>query len=108
MLLAFLTTPFLGLMYYFIPKAANRPVYRLSIIHFWSNFYLYLGSPHHLLYSALQTGHKIWCCFSIMLIAHLGRRNDQRTLTLRGVWDKVRVEPVLKFFSSNYRMEWPL
>lgn len=98
----FLTTPFLGLMYYFVPKAANRPIYsyRLSIIHFWSLIFIYIwAGPHHLLYSALpEWAQNLGVVFSIMLIAPSWGGMINGLLTLRGVWDKVRVEPVLKFF----------
>lgn len=98
----FLTTPFLGLMYYFVPKAANRPVYsyRLSIIHFWSLIFIYIwAGPHHLLYSALPDwAQNLGVVFSIMLIAPSWGGMINGLLTLRGVWDKVRTEPVLKFF----------
>jgi cytochrome c oxidase cbb3-type subunit I/II len=98
----FLTTPFLGLMYYFIPKAANRPVYsyRLSIVHFWSLIFIYIwAGPHHLLYSALPNwAQNLGVVFSVMLIAPSWGGMINGLLTLRGVWDKVRVEPVLKFF----------
>ena len=97
----FLTTPFLGLMYYFIPKAANRPVYsyRLSIIHFWSLIFIYIwAGPHHLLYSTLPDwAQNLGVVFSIMLIAPSWGGMINGLLTLRGVWDKVRVDPVLKF-----------
>lgn len=98
----FLTTPFLGLMYYFVPKVANRPVYsyRLSIIHFWSLIFIYIwAGPHHLLYTALPDwAQNLGVVFSIMLIAPSWGGMINGLLTLRGVWDKVRVEPVLKFF----------
>ncbi len=98
----FLTTPFLGLMYYFVPKAANRPVYsyRLSIIHFWSLIFLYIwAGPHHLLYTALPDwAQNLGVVFSVMLIAPSWGGMINGLLTLRGVWDKVRTEPVLKFF----------
>ena len=98
----FLTTPFLGLMYYFLPKAANRPVYsyRLSIIHFWSLIFIYIwAGPHHLLYSALpEWAQNLGVVFSIMLIAPSWGGMINGLLTLRGVWDKVRIDPVLKFF----------
>jgi cytochrome c oxidase cbb3-type subunit I/II len=98
----FLTTPFLGLMYYFVPKAANRPVYsyRLSIIHFWSLIFIYIwAGPHHLLYSALPDwAQNLGVVFSVMLIAPSWGGMINGLLTLRGVWDKVRTEPVLKFF----------
>ncbi|WP_255474301.1 cytochrome-c oxidase, cbb3-type subunit I [Pontibacter qinzhouensis] len=97
----FLTTPFLGLMYYFLPKAANRPVYsyRLSIIHFWSLIFIYIwAGPHHLLYTSLPDwAQSLGVVFSIMLIAPSWGGMINGLLTLRGAWDKVRVEPVLKF-----------
>ena len=98
----FLTTPFLGLMYYFMPKAANRPVYsyRLSIIHFWSLIFIYIWSgPHHLLYTSLpEWAQTIGVVFSITLIAPSWGGMINGLLTLRGAWDKLRVDPVLKFF----------
>jgi len=98
----FLTTPYLGLMYYFVPKAANRPVYsyRLSIVHFWSLIFIYIwAGPHHLLYSALPNwAQNLGVVFSIMLIAPSWGGMINGLLTLRGVWDKVRVDPILKFF----------
>lgn len=97
----FLTTPYLGLMYYFLPKAANRPVYsyRLSIVHFWSLIFLYIwAGPHHLLYTALPDwAQSLGTVFSIMLIAPSWGGMINGLLTLRGAWDKVREEPVLKF-----------
>ncbi|MDX5422486.1 MAG: cytochrome-c oxidase, cbb3-type subunit I [Hymenobacteraceae bacterium] len=97
----FLTTPFLGLMYYFLPKAANRPVYsyRLSIIHFWSLIFIYIwAGPHHLLYTALPDwAQSLGVVFSVMLIAPSWGGMINGLLTLRGAWDKVREEPVLKF-----------
>jgi cytochrome c oxidase cbb3-type subunit I/II len=99
----FLTTPFLGLMYYFLPKAANRPVYsyRLSIIHFWSLIFLYIwAGPHHLLYSSLPDwAQSLGVVFSVMLIAPSWGGMLNGLLTLRGAWDRVRSEPVLKFFA---------
>ncbi len=98
----FLTTPFLGLMYYYLPKIANRPVYsyRLSIVHFWSLIFLYIwAGPHHLLYSALpEWAQNLGVVFSIMLIAPSWGGMINGLLTLRGAWDKVRTEPILKFF----------
>ncbi len=98
----FLTTPFLGLMYYFVPKAANRPVYsyRLSIIHFWSLIFIYIwAGPHHLLYSALPDwAQNLGVAFSIMLLAPSWGGMINGLLTLRGVWDKVREDSVLKFY----------
>ncbi|MFN3753795.1 cytochrome-c oxidase, cbb3-type subunit I [Flavobacterium sp.] len=98
----FLTTPFLGMMYYFVPKAANRPVYsyRLSIIHFWSLIFIYIwAGPHHLLYSSLPDwAQNLGVVFSVMLIAPSWGGMINGLLTLRGVWDKVRTDAVLKFF----------
>ena len=97
----FLTTPFLGLMYYFLPKAANRPVfsYRLSIIHFWALIFLYIwAGPHHLLYTALPDwAQSLGMVFSVMLVAPSWGGMLNGLLTLRGAWDKVRQDPVLKF-----------
>ncbi len=97
----FLTTPFLGLMYYFVPKAANRPVYsyRLSIVHFWSLIFIYIwAGPHHLLYTALPSwAQNLGVAFSIMLLAPSWGGMINGLLTLRGAWDKVRTDPVLKF-----------
>jgi cytochrome c oxidase cbb3-type subunit I/II len=97
----FLTTPYLGLMYYFIPKAANRPVYsyRLSIIHFWALIFLYIwAGPHHLLYTALPDwAQSLGTVFSIMLLAPSWGGMLNGLLTLRGAWDKVREDATLKF-----------
>jgi cytochrome c oxidase cbb3-type subunit I/II len=97
----FLTTPFLGLMYYFLPKAANRPVYsyKLSIVHFWSLIFLYMwAGPHHLLYTSLpEWAQVLGTAFSVMLLAPSWGGMVNGLLTLRGAWDKVRTEPVLKF-----------
>ncbi|RNI28211.1 cytochrome-c oxidase, cbb3-type subunit I [Rufibacter immobilis] len=97
----FLTTPYLGMMYYFLPKAANRPVYsyRLSIIHFWSLIFIYIwAGPHHLLYTALPDwAQSLGVVFSVMLIAPSWGGMINGLLTLRGAWDKVKEEPVLKF-----------
>lgn len=98
----FLTTPFLGLMYYYLPKAANRPVYsyRLSIIHFWSLIFIYIwAGPHHLLYTSLPDwAQSLGTVFSIMLIAPSWGGMLNGLLTLRGAWDRVREDVVLKFF----------
>jgi cytochrome c oxidase cbb3-type subunit I/II len=97
----FLTTPFLGLMYYFVPKAANRPVYsyKLSIVHFWALIFIYIwAGPHHLLYNALPDwAQSLGTVFSIMLIAPSWGGMLNGLLTLRGAWDKVRESPILKF-----------
>ncbi|GAA0748102.1 cytochrome-c oxidase, cbb3-type subunit I [Gaetbulibacter jejuensis] len=97
----FLTTPFLGLMYYFVPKAADRPIYsyRLSIVHFWSLIFIYIwAGPHHLLYTALpEWAQNLGVAFSVMLLMPSWGGMINGLLTLRGAWDKVRVDPVLKF-----------
>jgi cytochrome c oxidase cbb3-type subunit I/II len=97
----FLTTPILGLMYYFLPKAANRPVYsyRLSIIHFWALIFIYIwAGPHHLLYTSLPDwAQSLGTVFSLMLIFPSWGGMLNGLFTLRGAWDKVREDPVLKF-----------
>ncbi len=97
----FLTTPFLGIMYYYLPKAANRPVYsyKLSIIHFWSLIFIYIwAGPHHLLYTALPDwAQSLGTVFSVMLIAPSWGGMLNGLMTLRGAWDRVREDPVLKF-----------
>ena len=97
----FLTTPFLGLMYYYLPKAANRPVYsyKLSIIHFWSLIFIYIwAGPHHLLYTSLPDwAQSLGMVFSVMLIAPSWGGMLNGLFTLRGAWDRVREDPVLKF-----------
>ena len=97
----FLTTPYLGIMYYFLPKAANRPVYsyKLSIIHFWALIFIYIwAGPHHLLYTSLPDwAQSLGTVFSVMLIAPSWGGMLNGLLTLRGAWDRVRQDPVLKF-----------
>ncbi|MBN1407109.1 MAG: cytochrome-c oxidase, cbb3-type subunit I [Calditrichaceae bacterium] len=97
----FLTTPYLGLMYYFLPKAAERPIYsyRLSIVHFWALIFIYIwAGPHHLLYTALPDwAQSLGTVFSLMLIAPSWGGMLNGLLTLRGAWDKVRQDPILKF-----------
>ncbi len=97
----FLTTPYLGLMYYFLPKAANRPVYsyKLSIIHFWALIFLYIwAGPHHLLYTALPNwAQSLGVVFSLMLIFPSWGGMINGLLTLRGAWDRVRDDVILKF-----------
>jgi cytochrome c oxidase cbb3-type subunit I/II len=97
----FLTTPYLGMMYYFLPKAAERPVfsYRLSIIHFWGLIFIYIwAGPHHLLYTALPDwAQSLGMVFSLMLVAPSWGGMLNGLLTLRGAWDKVRQDPMLKF-----------
>ena len=100
-----LTTPFLGLMYYFLPKAAEKPVYsyRLSIIHFWSLVFIYIwAGPHHLLYTTLpEWAQTLGMIFSIMLWAPSWGGMINGLLTLRGAWHRVRTEPILKFFVAG-------
>ncbi len=97
----FLTTPYLGLMYYFLPKVANRPVfsYRLSIIHFWALIFIYIwAGPHHLLYTSTPDwAQSLGVVFSVMLIAPSWGGMINGLLTLRGAWDRVRDSVVLKF-----------
>jgi cytochrome c oxidase cbb3-type subunit I/II len=98
----FLTTPFLGLMYYFMPKAADRPVYsyRLSIIHFWSLVFIYIwAGPHHLHYTSLPAwASTLGMLFSLMLWMPSWGGMINGLLTLRGAWHKVAQDPILKFF----------
>lgn len=98
----FLTTPFLGLMYYFLPKAANRPIfsYKLSILHFWSLVFIYIwAGPHHLHYTALpEWASSLGMIFSVMLWMPSWGGMINGLLTLRGAWRKVTEDPVLKFF----------
>ncbi len=100
----FLTTPMLGIMYYFVPKAANRPVYsyRLSIIHFWSLVFIYIwAGPHHLLNTALPEWlQSLGMIFSLMLWAPSWAGMLNGLLTLRGAWDKLLTDPVIKFFAA--------
>lgn len=101
----FLTTPFLGLMYYFVPKAANRPVYsyRLSIIHFWSLVFIYIwAGPHHLLYTSLpEWAQTLGMVFSVALWMPSWGGMINGLMTLRGVWSKVRTEPSLRFMATS-------
>ncbi len=98
----FLTTPFLGLMYYFLPKAAERPVYsyRLSIVHFWTLVFIYIwAGPHHLHYTALPAwASTLGMLFSLMLWMPSWGGMINGLLTLRGAWSKVAADPILKFF----------
>lgn len=97
----FLTTPYLGMMYYFLPKMAKRPIYsyRLSILHFWALIFIYIwAGPHHLLYTALPSwAQSLGVAFSVMLIAPSWGGMINGLLTLRGAWDKVRDDVTLKF-----------
>ncbi len=98
----FLTTPILGIMYYFVPKAAGRPVYsyRLSVVHFWALVFVYIwAGPHHLLNTSLPDwAQTLGTVFSIMLLAPSWGGMVNGLLTLRGAWDRLRTDPVLKFF----------
>lgn len=98
----FLTTPFLGLMYYFVPKASGRPVYsyRWSIIHFWALIFIYIwAGPHHLLYTALPGwAQALGTVFSVMLILPSWGGMLNGLFTLRGAWDRVKEDPILKMF----------
>ncbi|RYD65520.1 MAG: cytochrome-c oxidase, cbb3-type subunit I [Verrucomicrobiaceae bacterium] len=101
----FLTTPILGIMYYFLPKAANRPVYsyRLSIVHFWSLVFIYIwAGPHHLLNTSLPRWlQMLGMLFSLMLWAPSWGGMLNGLLTLRGAWAKLRTDPVIKFFAAG-------
>lgn len=101
----FLTTPILGIMYYFLPKAAERPVYsyRLSIIHFWALVFIYIwAGPHHLLYTSLPDwAQSLGMLFSVMLWAPSWGGMLNGLLTLRGAWDKLRTDPVIKFLIAG-------
>jgi cytochrome c oxidase cbb3-type subunit I/II len=101
----FLTTPVLGIMYYFVPKAVGRPVYsyRLSVVHFWALVFLYIwAGPHHLLNSALPNwAQTLGMIFSVMLWAPSWGGMINGLLTLRGAWNKLREDPVLKFLAAS-------
>ncbi len=101
----FLTTPFLGLMYYYMPKAVGRPVYsyRLSIVHFWALVFLYIwAGPHHLLNTALpEWSQTVGMVFSLMLWAPSWGGMINGLLTLRGAWDRLRTDPILKFLVAG-------
>ncbi len=99
----FLTTPILGIMYYFVPKAAGRPVYsyRLSVVHFWALVFVYIwAGPHHLLNTSLPNwAQTLGTVFSVMLLAPSWGGMVNGLMTLRGAWDRLRTDPVLKFFA---------
>ena len=101
----FLTAGFLGMMYYFIPKQANRPVYsyRLSVIHFWAITFLYIwAGPHHLHYTALPDwAQTLGMTFSIMLWMPSWGGMINGIMTLSGAWDKLRTDPVLRFLVTS-------
>jgi cytochrome c oxidase cbb3-type subunit 1 len=97
----FLTTAFLGMMYYFVPKQADRPIYsyRLSIVHFWALIAVYMwAGPHHLQYTALPDwAQSLGMVFSLVLLAPSWGGAINGILTLSGVWYKLRTDPILKF-----------
>ncbi len=101
----FLTAGFLGIMYYFIPKRAERPVYsyRLSIIHFWSLIFLYIwAGPHHLHYTALPDwAQSLGMMFSVMLWMPSWGGMINGLMTLSGAWDRLRTDPVLRFLVAS-------
>ncbi|MDE2274802.1 MAG: cbb3-type cytochrome c oxidase subunit I, partial [Burkholderiales bacterium] len=101
----FLTAGFLGMMYYYIPKQAGRPVYsyRLSIVHFWALIFVYMwAGPHHLMYTALPDWvQSVGMVFSLVLLAPSWGGMINGLLTLRGAWNRVRTEPILKFFVAG-------
>ena len=96
-----LTAGFLGMMYYFVPKQAQRPVYsyRLSIIHFWALIFLYIwAGPHHLLYTALPDwAQTLGMAFSVMLWMPSWAGMINGLMTLSGAWDKLRTDPIIRF-----------
>eukprot|EP01036_Dinobryon_divergens_P041335 gene41335-54783_t len=97
----FLTAGFLGMMYYFIPKQAERPVfsYRLSIVHFWALIFTYMwAGPHHLHYTALPDwAQSVGMVFSLILLAPSWGGMINGIMTLSGAWHKLRSDPILKF-----------
>ena len=101
----FLTTAFLGMMYYFVPKQAGRPIfsYRLSVVHFWSLNFIYMwAGPHHLLYTALPDwAQSLGMVFSLMLIAPSWGGMMNGIMTLSGAWHKLRTDPILKFLITS-------
>jgi cytochrome c oxidase cbb3-type subunit 1 len=101
----FLTTGFLGMVYYFIPKQAARPVYsyRLSVVHFWALIFTYMwAGPHHLHYSALPDWtQSLGMLFSLILLAPSWGGMINGIMTLSGAWDKLRTDPILKFLITS-------
>ena len=101
----FLTAGFLGMMYYFIPKRAERPVYsyRLSIVHFWALIFLYIwAGPHHLHYTALPDwSQTLGMTFSIMLWMPSWGGMINGIMTLSGAWEKLRTDPVIRFLVAS-------
>jgi len=101
----FLTAGFLGMMYYFVPKQANRPVYsyRLSVVHFWGLIFTYMwAGPHHLHYTALPDWtQSLGMVFSLILLAPSWGGMVNGIMTLSGAWDKLRTDPILKFLVTS-------
>ena len=101
----FLTAGFLGMMYYFVPKQAGRPVYsyRLSVVHFWSLIFLYIwAGPHHLHYTALPDWtQSVGMVFSLILLAPSWGGMINGIMTLSGAWHKLRDDPILKFLITS-------
>ena len=101
----FLTAGFLGMMYYFVPKQAERPIYsyRLSIVHFWSLIFLYIwAGPHHLHYTALPDwAQTLGMVFSIMLWMPSWGGMINGLMTLNGAWDKVRTDPIIRMMVAS-------
>ena len=101
----FLTAGFLGIMYYFVPKRAERPVYsyRLSIVHFWALIFLYIwAGPHHLHYTALPDwAQTLGMTFSVMLWMPSWGGMINGLMTLSGAWDKLRTDPVMRFLVTS-------
>ncbi len=101
----FLTAGFLGIMYYYVPKQADRPIYsyRLSIVHFWSLIFLYIwAGPHHLLYTALPDwAQTLGMTFSIMLWMPSWGGMINGLMTLSGAWDKLRTDPILRLLTIS-------
>jgi len=97
----FLTAGFLGMMYYFIPKQAGRPIYsyRLSVVHFWALIFTYMwAGPHHLHYTALPDwAQSLGMVFSLILLAPSWGGMINGIMTLSGAWDRLRTDPILKF-----------
>ncbi len=97
----FLTAGFLGMMYYFVPKQAGRPVYsyRLSVVHFWALIFVYIwAGPHHLMYSALPDWtQSLGMVFSLILLAPSWGGMINGIMTLSGAWEKLRTDPILRF-----------
>lgn len=101
----FLTAGFLGMMYYFVPKQAERPVYsyRLSVVHFWALIFVYMwAGPHHLLYTALPDwAQSVGMVFSLVLLAPSWGGMINGMMTMSGAWHKLRNDPILKFLITS-------